>query len=67
MKNTLTDWVKVVNLKVGMEIATVDGWQKIISINPTGRIQTYDLEIAATHNFVGNGIVAHNTSGILMR
>ena len=23
----------------------------------------YDLEIEKTHNFVGNGIVAHNTTG----
>ncbi|MDP4000812.1 MAG: NYN domain-containing protein [bacterium] len=36
-------------------------WRKIKSITHTSRKQMYDLQIANTHNFVANDIVAHNT------
>ncbi|MEK7119445.1 MAG: hypothetical protein AAB889_02890, partial [Patescibacteria group bacterium] len=69
IENTLTksnssvngQWMKVVYLNVGDEIATLDGWEEIVSIRRTGRKQVYDIQVANTHNFVGNGIVAHNT------
>lgn len=36
---------------------------RIASIHATTTlVQMYDLEIEGTHNFIGNGIVAHNTS-----
>ena len=44
-----------------MEITTIDGWQKIASIEFVGYKQVYDLSIEDTHNFVVNGIIAHNT------
>jgi intein/homing endonuclease len=55
------DWIKVVYLKEGDEIATVDGFEKISSIKITSKKHVYDLQIENTHNFVANGIVAHNT------
>ncbi|MBI5621537.1 hypothetical protein HY933_01575, partial [Candidatus Falkowbacteria bacterium] len=58
-----TTWKKVKELTPGTKIATINGWEKIVSITKTGRKHTYDLQIANTHNFVGNGIVAHNTTG----
>ena len=42
-------------------------WAEIVSIETVGRRQVYDLAIEATHNFVANGIVAHNTTSIAMR
>ncbi|PIX70013.1 hypothetical protein COZ39_04905, partial [Candidatus Roizmanbacteria bacterium CG_4_10_14_3_um_filter_33_21] len=54
-------WVKVVYLKEGDEIATVDGFEKITSIKVLPAKHVYDLQITNTHNFVANGIVAHNT------
>ena len=60
-------WVKVHELKTGQRIATIDGWERIASIRKIGRKQTWDIEVEGTHNFIGNGIVAHNTTGILMR
>ena len=48
---------------LGDHLATLDGWEKIASIEIVGRKHTFDLAIANTHNFVGNGIVAHNTTG----
>ena len=55
------------DLSVGAEIATADGFEKIVKIEKLPAEQVYDIEVEGTHNFVGNGIVAHNTSGILMR
>ena len=36
-------------------------WDEIVSITPVGREQVYDIEVEGTHNFIGNGIFAHNT------
>lgn len=52
-------WIKVSALKPGMEIATVDGWEKIVEIREHAREQVWDIEVENTHNFVGNNIVAH--------
>ena len=37
-------------------------WDKIVSIEPVGPKQVYDLTIPETHNFVANDICVHNTS-----
>jgi len=37
-------------------------WDRIVSIEHAGREQVYDIEVQGTHNFVGNGIFAHNTA-----
>ncbi len=36
-------------------------WDKIIEIKETGKDFVYDATIPNTHNFIGNGIVLHNT------
>jgi replicative DNA helicase len=37
-------------------------WDEIVSIEPVGLKQVYDLTIPETHNFVANDICVHNTS-----
>jgi replicative DNA helicase len=37
-------------------------WDEIVSIEPAGRKQVYDLTIPGTHNFVANDICVHNTT-----
>ena len=37
-------------------------WDEIVSIEPLGRQQVYDLTIPETHNFVANDICVHNTA-----
>lgn len=37
-------------------------WDEIVSIEPVGYKQVYDLTIPVTHNFVANDICVHNTS-----
>ena len=61
-KDSTTIWQKVKYIKSGMVIATINGWEKVSTIYEVGRKHVYDVQIAGTHNFVGNGIVAHNTS-----
>ena len=60
------EWVKVKNVRPGMEIAVVKGgiavWDRIAKIEILPEEQVYDIEVEGTHNFVGNGIVAHNTA-----
>ena len=54
-------WTKEKDLRIGQYLATGDGWEKITGIRVIGRKHTFDVQISNTHNFVGNGIVAHNT------
>jgi replicative DNA helicase len=37
-------------------------WDEVVSIEPTGEHQVYDLSVPETHNFVAQDIVLHNTS-----
>ncbi|MBI3265542.1 MAG: hypothetical protein HYZ67_00615 [Chlamydiae bacterium] len=37
-------------------------WDPIVSIESVGFEHVYDIEVEGTHNFVGNGIFAHNTA-----
>jgi DNA polymerase-3 subunit alpha len=36
-------------------------WDEVVSIEPAGMEQTYDLTIADVHNFVANDIIVHNS------
>jgi len=36
-------------------------WDRIASIEYCGNEHVYDIEVEGTHNFIGNGIFAHNT------
>lgn len=40
-------------------------WDEIVSIEPVGLKQVYDLTIPDTHNFVANDICVHNTAFVL--
>ena len=68
----MAQWQKVKELKAGTQILVtgygVEGstekdvfWDEIVSIQKVGREKVYDIEVEGTHNFIGNGIVAHNT------
>ena len=36
-------------------------FEEVVSIEHVGRERVWDIEVEGTHNFVGNGILAHNT------
>jgi len=58
-------WVKVKGLKVKQMIAVTHGdkivWERITKIEQLPAERVYDIEVQGTHNFIANGIVAHNT------
>ena len=73
---TLTGWRCLGELRVGDQVATarspvardspcVGGsdiyWDRIVSIEPLGDKQTYDLKIEGDHNFVANHFIVHNS------
>ena len=44
------------------KLATSDVfWDSVASIEPVGRQPVFDATVLGTHNFVANGIVAHNS------
>lgn len=48
------------------QLATSDVyWDEIVTIEPLGLQQVYDLTIPHTHNFIANDICVHNTSFVL--
>jgi len=36
-------------------------WDEIITVTPLGMQPTFDATVAGTHNFIANGVVAHNS------
>ena len=40
-------------------------WDEIVSIEPTGEHQVYDLNVPETSNFIAQDILVHNTSFVL--
>ncbi|OGG73828.1 hypothetical protein A3A40_02310, partial [Candidatus Kaiserbacteria bacterium RIFCSPLOWO2_01_FULL_54_20] len=58
-------WTRASELTVGQEIAVAYGntpaWERVVKIEEKPAEQVYDIEVEGTHNFVANGIVAHNT------
>jgi len=58
-------WTRVKDIREGQMIAVVYGdkvvWERITKIKRQNPEKVYDIEVQGTHNFVANGIVAHNT------
>jgi replicative DNA helicase len=40
-------------------------WDRIISIEPVGVVQTYDVAMPKWHNFVVGGLITHNTNTMM--
>jgi DNA polymerase III alpha subunit len=61
---TLAGWTKLDDLKPGDAVATARSeitWETIVSIEPAGERETYDLSIDGNHNFLANDFVVHNS------
>ncbi len=48
------------DLHLGQLIVTANGLEKIVFLRKVGHEQVWDIQVSQNHNFVGNGIVAHN-------
>ena len=45
-----------------VDLATSDVfWDEIVEIVPLGDMPTFDATVEDTHNFVANGVIAHNS------
>jgi replicative DNA helicase len=45
-----------------LALATSDvAWDQIVAIEPLGEEEVFDATVLGTHNFVANGVVAHNS------
>ena len=40
-------------------------WEQVAETEKTGEKELYDLTVPETHNFIGNGIVTHNTASVV--
>ena len=54
------------NVRVGGADARPDSafvrWDRVVKVERLPAEAVYDIEVEGTHNFIGNGIVAHNTA-----
>jgi DNA-directed DNA polymerase III PolC len=63
---TLSGWRNLGELRVRDQVATARSssdiyWDRIVSIEPVGDKETFDLKIEGDHNFVANHFVVHNS------
>ena len=60
---TENGWVKSENLVLTDVLNTIDGFERIQSIESLpGRRDLFDLQVATVHEFYANGFVSHNSS-----
>ena len=67
-------WKRLEEIQVGEQVASLRGnefaleeedpplrFQRVVSIEPAGEQETYDLEVDGIANFLANGLVVHNS------
>jgi len=65
---TVNGWQPLGSLRSGdhiaaprtLEMADVD-WDRVVSVEPVGMRETYDLTVEGDHNFVANDLIVHNS------
>ncbi len=58
----VTDRDGLARLEGGTPTPRDTRWDRIVSVEPLGEKQVYDLTIPGTHNFIANDICVHNTA-----
>jgi DNA polymerase III alpha subunit len=73
---TMSGWVKLGELQPGEQVAVARSvapltlvpladsgihWDRVLSIEPVGERETYDLQIEGDHNFLANNFIVHNS------
>jgi len=54
---TLSGWKRLDQLEPGEHIS----WDQVVSIEPAGVEEVYDMEVPGHHNFVADDIIVHNS------
>ena len=63
IQDTKFEWVQAKDLTAGSQVVSSEAgnrYPKVISVEPDGIDDVYNMEVADIHNFCGNGIVLHN-------
>jgi DNA polymerase III alpha subunit len=63
---TVNGWQPLGSLRPGDHIAAPRGvsdvyWDRVVSVEPVGVRETYDLTVEDDHNFVANDLIVHNS------
>jgi len=62
-RERLREFARALDSRKLLELADSDVyWDEVVSIEPVGIKQVYDLTIPGTHNFVANDVCVHNTA-----
>lgn len=65
-RNQLCALARALDSRRLLELADSDVyWDEVVSVEPVGIKQVYDLTIPGTHNFVANDVCVHNTAFVL--
>jgi hypothetical protein len=58
------DWVAAKKLKIGDQLAIINGYSDIIEIEETGENEVYTFEVTPNHTYFANGVIVHNPYGL---
>ncbi len=70
------EWKEISEIEAGESVAVPDYemeegeeaahanlvWDEVVEVTNTGKKEVFDITVPETHNFIGNGIVTHNTA-----
>ncbi len=54
-------WSRLDQLAIGQKIRLPSSWDRVVSIEPAGTEEVFDLTVPDLHNFVADQIVVHNS------
>jgi hypothetical protein len=53
--------IEAVYAKYGREYTSGVSWRRVKSVEPVGRRRVFDVSVPGPENWVGNGVISHNT------
>jgi hypothetical protein len=53
-------WSELKDIAIGQFVVTDNGLEQVVSIKRGEKETVWDIQVSQNHNFVGNGLVAHN-------
>lgn len=60
-KEALNNVLNEMKNKSNVQKRKLKRWERVVSIAPAGIMDVYDFEVPASHTFIANGIVCHNS------
>lgn len=62
---TTSGWVTVQDLVINEDRVVVSDFKDalVVSVEKVGQLQTFDIEVSSTHNYLASGVLVHNCTG----